>query len=104
MGKVKVKLFAHLRRAAGVNEIELEIGDGTTVKDVIDKTIGRFGPEFEKQLKDARTGELAPFLIMVGRKEISSVRGDLSTKVMDGDEVSLLEPVGGGVCIYNVRI
>ena len=48
-------------------------------------------------MKDTRTGELAPFLIMVGRKEISSVKGDLSMKVINGDEISILEPVGGGV-------
>ena len=99
MGRVKVKLFANLRRVAGMNEVELEIGDRATIKDVIIKTIEKFGPEFEKNLKDTKTGELTPFLIMIGRKEISSVRGDLSTKVMDGDEISLLEPVGGGVCL-----
>jgi len=97
MGKVKIRLFAQLRRIAGVNEADLEIDDNTTLKDILDKSIKKFGPEFEKNLKDTRTGELAPFLIMLGRKEISSVRGDLNTKVMDGDEISILEPVGGGI-------
>ena len=97
MGKVKVRLFAQLRRIAGVNEMEFEINDSATIKDILDRTIERFGKEFEKNLKDTRTGELAPFLIMVGRKEISSVKGDLSMKVIDGDEISILEPVGGGV-------
>jgi len=71
--------------------------DLKNLKDILDKSIKKFGPEFEKNLKDTRTGELAPFLIMLGRKEISSVRGDLNTKVMDGDEISILEPVGGGI-------
>ena len=96
MGRVKVKLFAHLRKAAGVDEIDLEIGDRTTLRDILNKTIEKFGQEFEKYLKDTRTGEFAPFLIMVGRNVISSVRGDLSKKVMDGEEISLLEPAGGG--------
>ncbi|UCC41558.1 MAG: MoaD family protein [Candidatus Aminicenantes bacterium] len=97
MGRVKVKLFANLRLIAGMNEVELEIGDRATIKDVLDKTVEKFGPKFERNIKDTKTGELTPFLIMIGRKEISSVRGDLSTKVFDGDEISLLEPVGGGV-------
>lgn len=34
MGKVKVKLFANLRRTAGVDELILEISDGTTLGDI----------------------------------------------------------------------
>lgn len=98
MGRIKVKLFANLRLVTGMNEVELKIDDRSTVKEVLNKTIEKFGPEFEKNIKDTKTGELTPFLIMIGRKEISSVRGDLNTKVIDGDEISLLEPVGGGVC------
>jgi len=97
LGKVKVKLFAHLRQAAGTNEFEIKIGEKSTIQDVLEMSIKTFGPNFEKNLKDASTGEFAPFLIMIGRKEISSVKGDLNTIVMDGDEVSLLDPVGGGM-------
>jgi MoaD family protein len=92
-----MKLFAHLRQAAGTNEVKIKIDEQTTIKDILNKSIAIFGKDFESRLKDAKTGELAPFLIMIGNKEISSVRGDLNTKVMDGDEISLLEPVGGGV-------
>jgi len=56
MGKVKIRLFAQLRRIAGVNEADLEIDDNTTLQDVLDKSIKKFGPEFEKNLKDTRTG------------------------------------------------
>ncbi len=97
MGKVKVKLFAHLRQAAGTNEIEIDISEKSTLEDVLNMTIKKFGPNFEKNLKDTITGEFAPFLIMIGRKEISSVEGDLNTRVLDGDEISLLDPVGGGM-------
>jgi MoaD family protein len=97
LGEIIVKLFAHLRQAAGMNEVKLEIDEQTTIKDILNKSIERFGKDFESRLKDSRTGELVPFLIMIGNKEISSVRGDLNTKVMDGDEISFLEPVGGGV-------
>lgn len=97
MGEIIVKLFAHLRQAAGTNKVKLEIDEQTTIKDILNKSIKRFGKDFESRLKDSRTGELVPFLIMIGNKEISSIRGDLNTKVMDGDEISFLEPVGGGV-------
>lgn len=92
-----MKLFAHLRQAAGTNEVNLEIDSDTTIKDILDMTIKRFGKDFESRLKDVRTGKLAPFLIMIGNKEISSIKGDLNTKVIDGDKISFLEPVGGGI-------
>ncbi|MBS7622897.1 MoaD family protein [Candidatus Bathyarchaeota archaeon] len=96
MGRVKVKFFAHLRQAAGTNEADIEIREGETVEELIKTLTERFGAEFESRIKDPTTGAFAPFLIMVGREEISTVRGDLKHRLSDGDVVSLLEPVGGG--------
>jgi len=96
LGKVRVKFFAHLRQAAGTNETDVEIKEGETVEELIATLSEKFGPDFENRIKDPTTGTLAPFLIMVGREEISTVRGDLKHKLSDGDVVSLLEPVGGG--------
>jgi len=96
LGKIKVKFFAHLRQAAGTNELDMEIKEGETIKDLIDRLSNKFGPDFQDRIRDRTTGMLAPFLIMVGREEISTVRGDLNHKLNDGDVVSLLEPVGGG--------
>jgi MoaD family protein len=92
-----VKLFARLRQVARTNEIEIKVGDKSTIRDVLEMTIKTFGPNFEKNLKDKNTNEFTPFLIMIGRKEISSIKGDLNTIVKDGDEISLLDPVGGGM-------
>mgnify|MGYP001029500998 CR=1 FL=1 len=96
MGKIKIKFFAHLRQAAGTNEMDMDIEEGETVVDLIERLGDKFGPDFTDRIKDPTTGMLAPFLIMVGREEISTVRGDLKHKLSDGDIVSLLEPVGGG--------
>ena len=96
MGRVKVKFFAHLRQAAGTSETDVEIKEEETVEELIQKLSEKFGPDFESRIKDPTTGTLAPFLIMVGREEISTVRGDLKHRLNDGDVVSLLEPVGGG--------
>jgi MoaD family protein len=96
LGSVKVKLYAHLRQIVGTHEVAVEIDEKSTIKDVLEMIIKSFGPNFEKNLKDTSTGEFTPFLIMIGRKEISSIRGDFNTKVTDGDEISLLDPTGGG--------
>ncbi|MEM3004487.1 MAG: MoaD family protein, partial [Candidatus Bathyarchaeia archaeon] len=96
LGRVKVKFFAHLRQAAGMDETDIEIKEGETVEELINTLTKRFGAEFENRIRDPTTGTFAPFLIMVGKEEISTVRGDLKHRLSDGDVVSLLEPVGGG--------
>lgn len=96
MGKVKVKFFSHLRYAAGMKETDVEIDDGETLIKLIERLEKKFGSNFEDRIKDKETGTLAPFLIMVGQEEISSVNGDLNHKLSNGDVISLLDPVGGG--------
>ncbi|OGD52615.1 hypothetical protein A3K80_03925 [Candidatus Bathyarchaeota archaeon RBG_13_38_9] len=96
MGKVKVKFFSHLRYATGMKETDMEIDDGEMLIKLIERLIQKFGSNFEDRIKDKETGTLAPFLIMVGQEEISSVNGDLNHRLSNGDVVSLLDPVGGG--------
>ena len=96
MGKVKVKFFSHLRHAVGIKETEMEIGDEETLLQLIDRLEKKFGADFKERIKDKKTGLFSPFLIMVGKEEISSIHGDLNHKLKNGDIVSLLDPVGGG--------
>jgi MoaD family protein len=93
--KIKVKLFSHLRSITGLKEVDLELNDGATLKDVLEALICKFGSKFEEAVKNMRTGEYAPFLIMVGKREVST-QTNLNYEVKDGEEVYLLEPVGGG--------
>lgn len=96
LGKVKVKFFSHLRHVSGIKEVDMEIGDEETLLQLIERLEKKFGTNFEERIKDKKTGMFAPFLIMVGKEEISSVNGDLNHKLKNGDVVSLLDPVGGG--------
>ena len=96
MGKVKVKFFSHLRHTVGIKEAEMEIGDEETLLQLIERLEKKFGSNFKERIKDKKTGLFSPFLIMVGKEEISSVHGDLNHKLKNGDVVSLLDPVGGG--------
>ena len=96
MGKVKVKFFSHLRHVVGIKEAEMEIGDEETLLQLIERLENKFGSNFKERIKDKKTGLFSPFLIMVGKEEISSVHGDLNHKLKNGDVVSLLDPVGGG--------
>ncbi len=91
-----MKFFSHLRSAVGMKETDMEIDEGETLIKLIERLVKKFGSNFEDRIKDKKTGMLAPFLIMVGQEEISSVNGDLNHRLNNGDIVSLLDPVGGG--------
>ncbi len=79
-----------------MKETDMEIDNEETLIELIDRLGKKFGSNFEDRIKDKETGRLAPFLIMVGQEEISSVNGDLNYKLSNGDVISLLDPVGGG--------
>ncbi|MXZ30026.1 MAG: glycosyltransferase [Acidimicrobiia bacterium] len=77
---VTLRFFAAVRQAAGVGAVELA---GTTVAEVLDAAVARFGPTFEEQLRACRiwrNGEPA----------------ELSEPVAAGDEIAALPPVSGG--------
>ena len=75
-----LRLFANLRELAGVSKVEVE---GTTVAEVIDAAVARFGPGFEAGLLSAA----------VWRNGEQAAAGD---PVAASDEVALIPPVSGG--------
>jgi len=75
-----LRLFAHVREAAGTGHDEVP---GATVQQVLSAAVDRYGPEFGHQLEVCKVwlnGE--PVL---GPEPVS-----------DSDEVALLPPVSGG--------
>jgi molybdopterin converting factor subunit 1 len=75
--RIKLRLFAVLRERAGANEIEIELPDGSSVKDALD------------QIKPLTDG--VPVVMAVNQEYAEP--GD----VLHGDdEVALIPPVSGG--------
>jgi len=87
--KVKIKLFASFREAAGIKEVELEVTEGSNVSDLMRKLSEHF-PELEKML----------FKGDKMRKDYHIVKGGRWLKendlLMDGDQIALFPMVGGG--------
>ena len=76
----KLRLFAAAREAAGTSR---DVLDGTTVAEVLDAAVGRYGAAFAEVLSTSRVwcnGEPA----------------DPEDLVTDLDEVAVLPPVSGG--------
>jgi sulfur-carrier protein len=75
MMKIKTRLFATLRNNRG-KEVEVEVADGATVKEIIDVLL-------------IKREEVA-LLLINGRD------GSFDTALTETDYVSLFPPVGGG--------
>ncbi|RLE67553.1 MAG: molybdopterin synthase sulfur carrier subunit [Thermoprotei archaeon] len=87
--RVKIRLFAAFREAAGTKEIELELPENSKVIDVIRKLAEHF-PKLRKML--LKGDEM--------RKDYHVVKGGRWLKendlLIDGDQIAIFPPVGGG--------
>jgi len=92
--RVKVRLFALLREVAGTKEIEEEVEEGITVKDLLERLSTKLPKRF-RELVFEEQDVSKNVIILVNRRGIRELEG-LETKLKDGDEVALLPPVSGG--------
>lgn len=77
-----MKFFSSFGNLAGVNETELELPDGATLREVVDKVLEEF-PQLE---------QFARYMIMSLNNRVA----DPGTAVKEGDVVGVMPPLGGG--------
>ena len=80
--KVKVRYFAALRRASGVEEEDLEIDEGTTLEMLLRSII-------ERRPAISGLSDVALFSVNLEHSEAGQV-------LQDGDEVGIFPPLSGG--------
>ncbi len=91
--KVKVKFFAALKEVFGVEEREVELGNGASIKDLLD-TLCDSHQCRQKVLDDS--GKLKMRIqIMKNRLPIQSFDG-ISTRLEEGDVISIIPPMFAG--------
>jgi molybdopterin converting factor subunit 1 len=86
--QITVRLFATLRQQAGWKEKRIELTEGATVADLID-----------------RLERAEPHLNLTGRTLYAAVNmeyGELERPLVDGDEVAFFPPVSGGQWVSSV--
>ena len=94
--KVKVKLLGVFQGLSGRSQLLVEFGKIPLMREVVQKLVEPFSPEFERVLIDPELGDPRPnALILVNGIEISVLEG-LETEVNDGDEVILIPVSHGG--------
>lgn len=81
--KITVLAFARVRELVGGSSHELQVADGATVGDVWDALASRYE-------------DLVPLTASTRIARNGRVVMDSAERVQDGDELSLLPPVGGG--------
>ncbi|NOZ58201.1 MAG: molybdopterin converting factor subunit 1 [Euryarchaeota archaeon] len=81
---VRVKLFAWFREKAGVAEVELSLGRGARVRDVVEELKRRY-PGLEEAFRGGN------FFVSVNH-EVAELEQELGEE----DEVAFFPPVSGG--------
>jgi molybdopterin converting factor small subunit len=95
MARVKIKTFTVIRDVLGADTVEMEGDDLTTVGTVFIALLEKFGDPLREIIVDPETGDMAPFLIRLNDDIISSTL-DIGKPIKNGDELTLIFPIGGG--------
>jgi len=80
--KVRLKLFASFRQIFNASEIDYELPDGSTARDLLDDLFARY-PELQR---------FKGHVIVTINRQASP----LTANIRPGDEVAILPPVSGG--------
>jgi molybdopterin synthase sulfur carrier subunit len=96
--RISVRFFTTLREITGRKEEKLEFpkGKNVTVRVALKHLADRYGKSFVEYVYDDTTGEVKGFLqFLINGRSASSFKG-LDTKLVDGDVLAIIPPVGGG--------
>ncbi|WP_148682396.1 ubiquitin-like small modifier protein 1 [Pyrobaculum neutrophilum] len=92
--KVRVKFLATLYERTGVLKTEVEIPEGSSVRDLIKILDSRFRG-LESELLDESGGLKPMYNVLVNGRAVEWLNG-LATALREGDEVVFIPPAAGG--------
>ncbi len=95
MAKVRVKGFTVIRDTFQSETVEVDVPRPETVRELFAELLRRYGSPLREVLCEPTSGELSSFPVRLNDEMITSVR-DGDRHVSDGDEVTIIFPVGGG--------
>ena len=94
---MKVEYLGHIRNIIGsVKEEEVEIGDCSSVADLLMALSEKYGEPFKKAVYESKgTDVKSNFIVTVNGYLLNQLKG-IETKLKHGDHVVLLPIVSGG--------
>lgn len=94
---MKINFYATFRQIVGAKTIELPLGEGITVRQLIDAIIARY-PALRRELLDEQ-GHLYPYVhVFINGRDAPYLDEGLEARLSPDDTVSLFPPVAGGAC------
>ncbi len=94
--KITVQYFAIVRELANKREDVMDVGEGSTVLDILRLLAERYGVKFRDYVFDPKTDTPRTYLqFLLNGDSISNLNG-LSTQLTDSSTLVLIPPVGGG--------
>jgi len=93
--EVEVKFYAMLREIAGRRAESVELPPNSSVRELVDLLVARYGGAFGRYVYDAEKQVRNYLSYMLNGVNINSL-DRFDTILKDGDVLSLLPPVGGG--------
>ena len=93
--EVEVKFYAMLREIAGKKAETVSLPLKSSVRDLVDLLVERYGGEFSRYIYDSEKQVRSYLSYMLNGININSL-DKFDTVLKDGDVFSLLPPVGGG--------
>jgi len=95
---VSVRFFGSLRALVGkkVECVKFEDREEATVEKVLKRLSEIYGKDFTEYVFDRRTGEIQSHLLLLVNGRSITVLDGLETRLIDGDVLAILPPVGGG--------
>ena len=94
--KVILHTILGIKDVVGQRLTEIEIPEGSTIKDFLWYVRERWGEELSARLFHPNSVEVLPYVrVMVNGQSINFLEG-METSLKDGDEVLILPPASGG--------
>ncbi len=91
MARVKVRMYATVREAAGTAEITLE---ALNLSEVVDRLEREYGKRMAEMLRDF-PNDAERLVVLVNGQNVSGLDAK-AVRLRDDDEVSIFPPVSGG--------
>jgi len=94
--RVKVRTILEFKEIFGRDRFEVLLADGSTIGDFLEEITKDWGDEMASRLFEPDRSKLLPHILLMVNGRSFRLLNNMETVIQDGDEITILPPVGGG--------